>query len=455
MTNNDHTASNPDALTPGYRFDELEIQQVVDTTCNTLIYRAWDTQLERQLLIHEFMPRTLALRGDDAARLVLRSKQDAETFASGLTRFTQQARQLAQFTYPSLPHVLRLWPMNDTAYTAMPLYSGVTLAELQRQQPELFNDEWIRRMLPMVCGALATLHDAGVLHRDLSLKSIQIQDNGIPLLLNTAASWHKDGLRDSGKMLHPGFAPLEQYTDDLENLPGPWTDIYALGAILYTLITGTCPPASVTRSIQDSCKPLAESQPAGYSTSLLQAVDRALALKPEDRPQSVAAFAELAGINVGEIGDVTARQETSTMMIPTAEPEVAPPVAAAQRTSYSRIVLAIIGGAIIGLIAGWLLFSRAAPPAASAPAAQTAPVAQPAATPEPAGAAISRVYIRAVDGDQVEINGNIEKLSPAISGYGTLQLAAGEYHIVVISRDRQRSATLKINHAGTWLVNPQ
>jgi serine/threonine protein kinase len=76
-------------------------------------------------------------------------------------------------------------------------------------------------------------------------------------------------------MLRPGFAPIEQYTDDNESEQGPWTDIYALGAVLRTLIVGSPPPVSVVRSIQDTCKPLVEIMPQGYSIPLLQAIDRA------------------------------------------------------------------------------------------------------------------------------------------------------------------------------------
>lgn len=107
-------------------------------------------------------------------------------------------------------------------------------------------------MLPMLFGAIKTIHDEGYLHRDISLDNIQIQDNGLPVLLDFGSARRTIGnLSDETEtMLRPGFAPIEQYTDDNESEQGPWTDIYALGAVLRTLIVGSPPPVSVVRSIQ-------------------------------------------------------------------------------------------------------------------------------------------------------------------------------------------------------------
>ncbi len=115
-------------------------------------------------------------------------------------------------------------------------YSGTTLSRLREEKPELINEAWIRRTLPMLFGAIKTIHDEGYLHRDISLDNIQIQDNGLPVLLDFGSARRTIGnLSDETEtMLRPGFAPIEQYTDDNESEQGPWTDIYALGAVLRT-----------------------------------------------------------------------------------------------------------------------------------------------------------------------------------------------------------------------------
>jgi len=461
MTDNDYTPRIPDALPPGYRFDEFEIQEVIDSTNAGIIYRAWDHQLERPVAIREFMPRALTVRSDNM-RLVLRSKQDSAAFNAGLNSFIQEARQLAHFNHPNLLQVLRFWTLNETAYTATLFYSGISLAELHQQQPEIIDEAWIRRMLPMLCGALAALHEGDYIHRDLSLKSIQIQDNGIPLLLNFAASRRNvNGLSDESKtLLHPGFAPLEQYTEDLENQLGPWTDIYALGAVIYTLITGTSPQASVARSIQDTCAPLTETQPKGYSQSLLLAVDRALALKPEDRPQSIAEFAALAEIPLGDIGELSGAKKPGTMLVAVEEEETGTGVLPLWKRYKSPLQIA--AGVLVGIIVGAAIFGRApqTPSGDPAPASEsltarskvdsaTAPAATPASSPT------ARVYIRIEDGEQMEVNGKPQKNVPVTNGYGVLQLPAGKYTVTLLNQGRSRSVTLSVDKPGTWLLNPQ
>lgn len=458
MTDNDYTPRTPDALPPGHRFDEFEIQEVIDSTNTGIVYRAWDHQLERPVAIREFMPRALTVRSDNM-RLVLRSKQDNTAFTAGLNSFVAQARQLAHFNHPNMLQVLRFWTLNETAYTATLFYNGLSLAELHHQQPEIINEAWIRHMLPMLCGALATLHDGGYIHRDLSLKSIQIQENGTPLLLNFAASRRNSGVSDESKtMLHAGYAPLEQYTADLENQLGPWTDIYALGAVVYTLITGACPPASVTRSIQDNCKPLAELRPEGYSLSLLQAVDRALALKPEERPQSIAEFAALAELPLGDSGELSGTRKPGTMLVPVeeAKSDVLP------LWKRYRSPIQIAAGIAVGIAVGALLFGQSKPgttesnaPANQVSVAQKSIVTPVTQTPAANDVVMSRLYIRMDKGEQLDVNGKEQKNIPLSNGYGVLQLPPGKYDITLRGNSQPRNVTLSVDKPGTWLINPQ
>ncbi len=455
MTESEYNPSIPDALPPGFRFDELEIQDVIQTSHTDILYDALDRELERSVIIREYMPRALTLRGEDM-RLVLRSKQDSAAFAAGLNAFIQQARQLARFTHPNLMLVLRFWQHNDTAYILTPRYDGVTLAELHQQQPEAINEAWILQRLPMLCSALATLHHAGELHRNISLKSIQIEESGQPLLLDVAVPHTPSGdLSETSKLLlHPGFTPLEQYADASESLLGPWTDIYALGAVLYTLITGSPPPASVARSIQESCTSLTDNPPPGYSPALLQAVDRALALKPEDRPQSIAEFAALAEIAVGDTGQLPAVKKTGTMLVPVEEtPAVTPSLWQRVKTPSQ-----IAAGVLVGVIAGALIFGTShseTETAAAASPAQSPPTPEANVTSAPAKGPIARIYIRMSDADRLQVNGKPQEIAPAASGFAYLQLPAGKYEFTLQNGSHRRSESLTVVTPGTWLINPQ
>lgn len=459
MLDNDFIPKVPNALPPGYRFDEFEIQEAIDASMTSILYRAWDHQLERLVAIREYMPKAYVMR-NDMMELVLHSERDHLVYTTGLNSFMQEARQLAHFNHPNLPQVLRIWSDNNTAYVVTLFYSGITLDELQKQQPSLIDEAWLRRMLPMLCGALATLHAAEHLHRNLSLKSIQIQDNGLPILLNTGAPRRGQGSLDEGNtLLHPGFAPLEQYTGDLASQLGPWTDIYAVGAVLYTLITGSAPPASVARSIQDSCVRLAESQPEGYSLNLLQAVDKALSLKPEDRPQSIDAFAALLNIQPDDVRELVSSKKTGTALVPVEDPDN---TAVLPRWKRYQPALQIGAGAVAGLIVGAVLFGRGSPSVSSqepapTPLANNQSPAQVSAAPAAAAAesTLARVYIRMNDGEQLSVNGKVQKLTPAANGFASLQLPAGKYLLALSGGETPRKQTIVVANSGTWLVNPQ
>ncbi|NUU67684.1 serine/threonine protein kinase [Enterobacteriaceae bacterium BIT-l23] len=461
MPDRDNKRSVPGALPPGYRFNEFEIEEVIGGGGFGIVYRAKDHQLERTIAIKEFMPATLAMRGEDM-RLVLRSQRFGKAFQAGLNSFIQEARLLARFNHPNLLHVLRFWVQNDTAYMGTVFYSGTTLSRLREQHPEQIDEAWIRRTLPMLLGAVKTIHDEGCLHRDISLDNIQIQDNGLPVLLDFGSARRSIGnvSDETETMLRPGFAPIEQYTDDNESEQGPWTDIYALGAVLHTLIVGAPPPVSVVRSIQDSYQPLAELRPEGYSLPLLQAVDRALALHIEDRPRSVDEFAALIDMTVADVEEVASVKPTNTMLaVVEEEEEPEEEVRPAWYPLWQRYKLPgmVAAGVLVGLLVGGLMFGGSDAPQESTvepdmAATQSAPPPPVAKADKPAAAPstdpVARVLVRMAKGDELRVNDKPRKVQVS-EGIAALDLPPGQYRLSLGSQ----SQTLNIDQPGTWLVN--
>lgn len=457
MTDNDYTQRPANALPTGYRFEEFEIQEVIDTNNDNIVYQALDHQLERHVAIREFLPHALIVRSDNQ-RLVPRSKQDQSVFLAGLDAFIRDSRQLARLNHPNVLQILRFWTYNDTAYAATPLYSGMTLAELMQKHPERIDEGWLRQILPVLCSALAALHDKGLTHCRLSLSSILIQDSGLPLLLEFGAPPQRvseDGGSEMNKLLlHPGFTPLEQYSDDADTPLGPWTDIYSLGAILYTLVGGSRPPTSVARSIQDNCVPLTESQPAGYSQPLLAAIDRALMLRPEDRPQSVAEFAQMAGLSLDTAPLAPAARPAGSMLVPV-DTQALTELKPVRGWETYKTPLLTSAGVVVGLLAGGLLFGRSA----SIEHAKTVPDSvAPAASSTKAStadSALSRVYLHVEEGEQLAVNGKEQKMPEVTNGYISLQLSPGTYTLTLHNDKQSRSAQISVDKPGTWLLNPQ
>jgi serine/threonine protein kinase len=478
MSANDNQKMVPNALPDGYRFNEFEIKEVIGGGGFGIVYRAWDHQLERTIAIKEYMPVSLAQRATDLS-LELRGERFQKLFNAGLNSFIQEARLLARFNHPGLLHVLRFWEENGTAYMGTLYYSGMTLKEWQTTSPESISEAWIRRLLPPLLGAINTIHQAGYLHRDISLDNIQIQDNQLPVLLDFGSARKEIGnLSDETEiMLKPGFAPIEQYSEEGEVEQGPWTDIYALGAVLHSLITGNPPPVSVVRCIEDNYLPLVERKLEGFSLSLLHAVDCALAMKPGDRPQSVDAFAALIDLPVSDVEAVVNSLQAAADMPPAPvvvaeEPVDAPePVVMAVNHGASIIepvtprnvrrlspgLLSIAGVALLAVIAvTWMVNKRSvAPVAENTSVAPTTSANSPASSTVAAvPVALATVYLKLGSGESIVLNGQPLEVKPGSSGFAALNLAAGQYRLEVHAGNITHTQSLTIDKPGTWLINP-
>lgn len=142
------------------------------------------------------------------------------------------------------------------------------------------------------------LHAQQCFHRDISPENIIVQPNGAPVLLDFGAARRiiGDMTQALTVVLKPGYAPIEQYVEDGGLVQGPWTDVYGFAALLYCAVVGKPPPAAVTRAYKDALVPLADNPPPGYDRQLLHGIDVGLAVKPEERPASIAEFRELLGL---------------------------------------------------------------------------------------------------------------------------------------------------------------
>ncbi|WP_455819536.1 serine/threonine protein kinase [Pseudomonas cerasi] len=471
MSANEQQKSIPNALPAGYRFNEFEIKEVIGGGGFGIVYRAWDHLLERTIAIKEYLPVSLACRNEDLG-IQLRGERYQRLFNAGLNSFIQEARLLARFNHPGLLHVLRFWEENGTAYMGTLFYSGMTLKEWQSGSPESINEAWIRQLLPPLFGAINTIHRAGYLHRDISLDNIQIQENQLPVLLDFGSARKEIGnLSDETEiMLKPGYAPIEQYSEEGDSDQGPWTDIYALGAVLHTLITGNPPPVSVVRCIEDHYQPLSTLRPEGYSLSLLNTIDQALQMDPHQRPQSIDDMATLLDSPVSEM-----REQVSNVVMPLEEPPPLPdpePVALAMNPAAGTTVpvmaprvakrlsrplmllssLAVI--AVVALVWGLNRDDNVAPEHSAAASNTSVNPTTTAQTPAASAPAMATVYLKMSSGESLLLNGSVMEVKPNNSGYASLNLAAGDYHLEVRTSTGVHSQQLKIDRAGTWLINP-
>ncbi len=284
------------ALAPGTRLHEFEITKVIGEGGFGIVYLAHDHALQRPVAIKEYMPATLARRTRTLA-VSVRSQRHADTFALGLKSFVNEARLLAQFDHPSLMKVHRFWEANGTAYMAMPYVEGRTLRDVLAAMNAPPDEAYVVRLLDSLLDALAALHARHCVHRDIAPDNILMLADGRPLLLDFGAARQVIGDLTSTLtvILKSGYAPVEQYGELPELKQGPWTDLYALGAVAQFAITGRTPPQGLARYIDDKRKPLARTHAGRYGERLLRAIDAALAVHPRDRPQSAQAMRAMLG----------------------------------------------------------------------------------------------------------------------------------------------------------------
>ncbi len=289
---------NRNALPIGYRLGDYQIQKVLGDGAFGITYLAQDTQLDTAVAIKEYLPNELAVREGDYT-VQAKSRKDTDNFAWGLDRFIKEARILAQFKHPNIVRVLRFFEKHHTAYIVMEYEQGQSLVDLIKDGETATEDEIMTILLPLLDG-LETVHNGGYLHRDIKPGNIYLRaTNNIPVLIDFGAARYDVGNRSRSvtAIVTPGYAPFEQY-ETKGSQQGAWTDIYALGAVLYKLISGKTPVESperigaIVRGKPDPLTPAVEIGRERYSPHLLESIDWALKTNEEERPQNVGEWRE-------------------------------------------------------------------------------------------------------------------------------------------------------------------
>lgn len=391
----------PDALPIGAALGEFVITKVIGVGGFGIVYMAHDTTLERTVAIKEYLPITVAGRSGDGNSVLVRSTIRQDTYLSGLQSFLREARLQARFSHPAMLEVYRVWEQNATAYMAMRYYPGRSLRDLRHdaQSAHLFEEASIQQIISPVFAALEELHSKNVLHRDVSPDNILLLPTGSPVLLDfgsarTVVAGDEQSLTT---VLKPGYAPLEQYADDGAMEQGPWTDVYGLGALLHYLAIGIPPPQPVSRLLGGSLLAFENDAASRYSDSFIAAVSAALAVKPKERLQTVAALRDALGWGSIETASTVLKAPVGAMPAPPPLSPVTPPIIVENRARLRWSVLGLLLLLTLGCLA-YFGATRTATDNASGSASTPAPsqATQPPFAPaQPAPAQVSDTAVAA------------------------------------------------------------
>ena len=290
--------SNTRCLKPGVILKErYKIEEVIWAGGFGITYRAWDPLLQSYVAIKEYYPSGIATRSADSSKVCVPVGQEQREYHRGRIRFLKEAQDVARFqSEPNIVSIYDYLEENDTAYMVMEYLHGCTLKQYIREHGGRLDTDHILHICLSVLDALAVVHKAGMIHRDISPENIFIcEDLTVKLIdFGAAKQVYLDGEQTMSVVLKPGYAPPEQYAK--KDKQGPWTDIYALGATLYFAATGEKPEESFGRVLEDTIKPVCEVNPE-IPRAMSQVIMRAMSVKIEDRYQTVEAMREalLAG----------------------------------------------------------------------------------------------------------------------------------------------------------------
>jgi serine/threonine protein kinase len=284
------------SLPPGCRLRQYVVVRLLGHGGFGLTYLADDTKLNRKVAIKELLPMDFALREKDGTTVVARSQQDGISLQWARQRFVEEGQTLAGLHHPSILPIYEIFEEHGTAYLVTAFIEGESLEDwLRKVQRPAERD--LRSIAICLLDALELVHERGYLHRDVKPENILMDRlNRRPVLIDFGNARVASGARSSNltAVLTKGYAPFEQYQS--KGRQGPFTDIYALGAVLYRAIKGVAPDDAADRWEDDKIAPLCQRPPAGYGREFLATVDKALKMRREDRWQKCAEWKAALGV---------------------------------------------------------------------------------------------------------------------------------------------------------------
>lgn len=278
------------ALPTGYQLQDYEIRKVLSSGGFSFVYLARDKD-KKTVAIKEYLPTSIALRTDGAT--VLPNADDVALFRHGLKCFFDEGLSLAKIDHKNIVRVLNFFRANETVYMVMQYERGKSLQDYILEHQGHVTEQFIRRVFSELSNGLREVHTQKLLHLDIKPANIYIRLDGSPVLLDfgSARQALNENLAKTSPSYTPGFASPEQYYD--RKLLGPWSDIYSIGATMYSCLTRSSPLAANQRIKNDLLIPAVKLGKEYYSQSLLEIIDKCLSLDYLERPQSLLALQKL------------------------------------------------------------------------------------------------------------------------------------------------------------------
>lgn len=258
-------------------------------------YIGWNETLLCKVAIKEFYPGQICERDSDGITVRPKDAKSAHHFRAGLQSFLEEARSVANLQdIKGVVAIYTFFEQNGTGYIVMEYLEGMDVKSILKQSGNKKDYEWCRRVILTVLHTLKDIHKRGVLHRDIAPDNVFVTNEGVIKLIDFGAAKHASELANirTEIVLKQGYAPIEQYSKTAPQ--GPYTDLYAVAALFYRMLTGMKPIPANNRVNEDSLIP-----PSSMGIELPEQAELAmmccLNVKPQYRLQTAEDFMEALG----------------------------------------------------------------------------------------------------------------------------------------------------------------
>ena len=260
-----------------------------------ITYLAFDSRLRQRCAVKEYFPVEWAVRMAGTNQIEPNSQLKDELYYHGKDVFVKEANILLEFQREShIVNVRDFFEQNGTGYIVMEYLEGMDVKSILKQSGNKKDYEWCRRVILTVLHTLKDIHKRGVLHRDIAPDNVFVTNEGVIKLIDFGAAKHASELANirTEIVLKQGYAPIEQYSKTAPQ--GPYTDLYAVAALFYRMLTGMKPIPANNRVNEDSLIP-----PSSMGIELPEQAELAmmccLNVKPQYRLQTAGDFMEALG----------------------------------------------------------------------------------------------------------------------------------------------------------------
>lgn len=259
-----------------------------------ITYLAEHTMLDKYVAIKEFFPKEYCDREDTTSHVTLGSKNTAELVGALKNKFIKEAKNISKLRHPNIITIHDIFEENSTAYYVMEFIDGQSLSDTIKTKGAIDETSAVRYIVK-ISDAVGYMHSLSMNHLDLKPANIMIRSiDGEPVLIDFGLSKQYDASGGQTSTtpvgISHGYAPIEQYRPGGVATFTPQTDIYALGATLYALLSGNTPP-HYSDILEDGLPEL----PSSVSSSTKEAIEHAMEIKKNKRPESIVVFLEELG----------------------------------------------------------------------------------------------------------------------------------------------------------------